>query len=40
MDHTASTFLFDRKGEFAGTLAFGEAAAVREAKIRTLVGAP
>lgn len=37
MDHTASTFLFDRKGEFAGTLAFGEAAEMREAKVRRLV---
>jgi protein SCO1/2 len=37
MDHTATTFLFDADGKFAGTIAFGEAAEVREAKLRRLL---
>jgi protein SCO1/2 len=37
MDHTASVFLMDGEGRFAGTLAFGEAAEVREAKVRKLL---
>ena len=38
MDHTASVFLFDREGQFSGTIAFGEAAEMRMAKLRKLVG--
>ena len=37
MDHTASVFLMDADGRFAGTLAYGEAAGIREAKIRKLL---
>jgi protein SCO1/2 len=37
MDHTASVFLMDADGHFAGTLAFGEPAATREAKLRKLL---
>ncbi len=37
MDHTATTFLFDAQGQFAGTIAFGEAAETREAKLRKLL---
>jgi protein SCO1/2 len=37
MDHTASTFLMDADGQFAGTLAYDEAADMREAKIRKLL---
>jgi protein SCO1/2 len=37
MDHTASVFLMDRQGRFAGTIAFGEAADSREAKLRKLL---
>lgn len=37
MDHTASVFLMDARGEFAGTIAFGEAADMRQAKIRRLL---
>jgi protein SCO1/2 len=37
MDHTASVFLMDANGHFAGTLAFGEPAATREAKLRKLL---
>lgn len=38
MDHTATVLLFDRSGEFAGTLAFGEAADTRLAKLKKLLG--
>ncbi len=38
MDHTASVYLFDREGTFAGTISFGEAAELREAKVRRLLG--
>ena len=37
MDHTASVFLMDGQGRFAGTIAFGEAAETREAKLRKLL---
>ena len=39
MDHTASIFLMDADGRFAGTLAYGEAADMREAKLRKLLAA-
>lgn len=39
MDHTALMFLMDEKGQFAGTIAYGEAAAIREKKVRNLLGA-
>jgi protein SCO1/2 len=38
MDHTASIFLIDGDGRFAGTIAYGEAADMREAKLRKLLG--
>ena len=37
MDHTALVFLMDRDGRFAGTIAFEEAAEMREAKLRKLL---
>jgi protein SCO1/2 len=37
MDHTASVFLMDADGRFAGTLAYGEEASTREAKLRKLL---
>jgi protein SCO1/2 len=37
MDHTASIFLMDAGGQFAGTLAYGEAADMRETKLRKLL---
>ena len=37
MDHTASVFLMDADGRFAGTLAYGEEAGTREAKLRKLL---
>lgn len=37
MDHTASVFLMDAEGRFAGTLAYDEAADMREAKLRKLL---
>ena len=40
MDHTASIFLMDTEGRFAGTLAYGEAAEIREAKLRKLLADP
>jgi len=39
MDHTASIFLMDADGRFAGTLAYGEAAETRESKLRKLLAA-
>jgi protein SCO1/2 len=39
MDHTASIFLMDAAGRFAGTLAYGEEAITREAKLRKLLSA-
>lgn len=38
MDHTATIFLFDRAGAFAGTIGYGEAPAMRQAKLEKLVG--
>ncbi len=38
MDHTASVYLFDAEGRFAGTIAFGEAPELREGKLRKLLG--
>jgi protein SCO1/2 len=37
MDHTASVFLFDENGRFSGTIAYGEAPAMRDAKLRRLL---
>ncbi len=39
MDHTASIFLMDTEGRFAGTLAYGEEVTMREAKLRKLLAA-
>jgi len=38
MDHTATIFLFDRTGGFAGTIGYGEAPAMRETKLERLLG--
>lgn len=40
MDHTASVFMIDRKGQFAGTIDFHEDREVALAKLRTLVRQP
>lgn len=37
MDHTATIFLMNAEGKFAGTIAFGEAPEMREAKLRRLL---
>nr|WP_316654958.1 SCO family protein [uncultured Gellertiella sp.] len=37
MDHTASVFLLDAKGRFAGTIAYQEDKAVAETKLRNLM---
>ena len=37
MDHTATIFLFGRDGRFAGTIAYGEAPEMRQAKLRKLL---
>lgn len=37
MNHTATTFLFDGNGQFAGTIAFEEDPKLRVAKLRRLV---
>ncbi len=37
MDHTASVFLMGADGKFADTIAYGEAAELREAKLRKLL---
>lgn len=37
MDHTASIFLMNADGAFAGTIAFGEAPEMRDAKLRRLL---
>ncbi|MFM9865625.1 MAG: SCO family protein [Micropepsaceae bacterium] len=37
MDHTASVFLLDADGRLHGTIAYGEDAAVAEAKVRALL---
>ena len=36
MDHTASVLLLDRRGEFAGTIAYGESADTAIAKLKNL----
>lgn len=38
MDHTATIYLFGADGRFAGTIAYGEAAEMREAKLKKLLG--
>lgn len=38
MNHTATTFLFDRAGTFAGTIAYEEDPKLRLAKLRRIVG--
>ena len=38
VNHTASVFLMDAKGQFQGTIDYGEAEASAEAKIKRLVG--
>lgn len=38
MDHTASVLLFDARGNFVGTLAYGENSEPRLAKLRRLAG--
>jgi len=38
MDHTATTFLFDRGGKLVGTLAYDEAEDARQAKLKRLLG--
>lgn len=38
MDHTASVFLLDAKGDFDGTIAYGEDQATAVAKLRNLLG--
>jgi protein SCO1/2 len=40
MNHTASVYLLDANGRFAGTLAPSEEATTRRQKLRRLVGAP
>jgi protein SCO1/2 len=37
MDHTASIFLMNADGKFSGTIAFGEAPEMRDAKLRRLL---
>ena len=37
MDHTATIFLFGRDGRFAGTIGYGEAAEMRQAKLARLL---
>ena len=37
MNHTATIYLFDKSGRFASTISYGEAKAVRVAKIRKLL---
>ncbi|MET3595137.1 protein SCO1/2 [Mesorhizobium shonense] len=37
MDHTASIFLMDANGEFAGTISYGEEMSTRLAKLRRLI---
>jgi protein SCO1/2 len=36
MDHTASVLLLDRRGEFGGTIAYGESADTAIAKLKNL----
>ena len=37
MDHTASVFRMAADGKFVGTMAYGEASEMREAKLRKLL---
>ena len=37
MDHTATIFLMDRKGDFFGTSSFQESQDIRREKLRRLV---
>ena len=39
IDHTATTYLFDENGGFAGTIAYQESADTAQAKLERLVGA-
>ncbi|RFC65327.1 SCO family protein [Fulvimarina endophytica] len=39
MNHTATTFLIDEAGHFAGTIAYGEKAETAKAKLERLTGA-
>lgn len=39
MNHTASIFLMDAQGQFAGTISYGEDMATRLQKLRRLIGA-
>ena len=39
IDHTATTYLFDRDGTFAGTIAYQESADTAKAKLQRLVSA-
>ena len=38
MDHTATTYLFGRDGRLEGTLSYDEAAEMRQAKLKKLMG--
>lgn len=38
MDHTATVFLINAEGQLGGTISFGEAAEMREAKLKKLLG--
>ncbi|MCB8837904.1 SCO family protein [Aurantimonas sp. VKM B-3413] len=38
MDHTATTFLIDRDGKLAGTIAYGEDPKIEQQKLEKLVG--
>jgi protein SCO1 len=38
MNHTATVFLFDKQGKFAGTIAWGEGKNSRKAKVSRLIG--
>jgi protein SCO1/2 len=40
MDHTATVYLMDAQGKFAGTIAYQEAAETQRAKLARLVGQP
>ena len=37
MDHTATVFLMDKAGKFAGTIAYQEEGATQLAKLRRLI---
>lgn len=40
MDHTASIFLLDDRGQFVGTISYGEDLVTAEKKVRRLIGLP